>query len=166
MNWLKIENREFNGKKWEGRDENLKFFLVWLKYFLLKCFENNHKCVPFGLLITNINLLLLFIFFYYWPFLHLFWINDLSTNYATWKGVYTHRNSICSLFQFFFIITCSFSVFVENCILLPRWICCVPVYCTCMVLIFYPFTQIFSQNKNYVSECIFFKVQKCSIEIF
>jgi hypothetical protein len=46
----------------------------------------------------------------------------------------------------FFIITCSFSVFVENCILLPmryKWICCVPVYCTCMVLIFYPFTQIF-----------------------
>ena len=38
-------------------------------------------------------------------------------------------------------------------------------YCTCMVLILYPFTQIFiishkgtifSQNKNYVSECIFF----------
>jgi hypothetical protein len=25
---------------------------------LLKLFENNHKCVPFGLLITNINLLL------------------------------------------------------------------------------------------------------------
>jgi hypothetical protein len=29
---------------------------------LLKFFENNHKCVPFGLFITNINLLLLFIF--------------------------------------------------------------------------------------------------------
>jgi hypothetical protein len=37
------------------------------------------------------------------------------------------------------------------------------VYCTCMVLIFYPFTQIFIighkgtiffQNKNSVSECI------------
>jgi hypothetical protein len=23
-----------------------------------------------------------------------------------------------------------------------KWICCVPVYCTCMVLIFYPFSQI------------------------
>jgi hypothetical protein len=75
--------------------------------------------------------------------------------------------SICSLLKVFFIITCSFSVFVENCILLPmryKWICRVPVYCTCMVLIFYPFIQIFiishkgtifSQNKNSVSECIF-----------
>ena len=62
-------------------------------------------------------------------------------------------------YKFFFIITCSFSVLVEN--------YCVPVYCTCMVLIFYPFTQIFiighkgtifSQNKNSVSECIFFSV--------
>jgi hypothetical protein len=33
------------------------------KYFLLKFFENNHKCVPFGLFITNINSLLLLIFF-------------------------------------------------------------------------------------------------------
>jgi hypothetical protein len=69
-------------------------------------------------------------------------------------------------YKVFFIITCSFSVFVENCILLPmryKWICCVPVYCTCMVLIFYNFTQIFiishkgtifSQNKHSVSECI------------
>jgi hypothetical protein len=81
-------------------------------------------------------------------------------------------NYICSLLQVFFIITCSFSVFVENCILLPmsyKWICCVPVYCTCMVLIFYPFTQIFiishkgtifSQNNNSVSECIFFSGTK------
>jgi cbb3-type cytochrome oxidase subunit 3 len=35
------------------------------EYFLLKFFENNHKCVPFGLLITNINLLLLLIFFFF-----------------------------------------------------------------------------------------------------
>jgi hypothetical protein len=27
MNWLKIENREFDGKKWEGWDENLKRIL-------------------------------------------------------------------------------------------------------------------------------------------
>jgi hypothetical protein len=33
------------------------------EYFLLKYFENNHKCVPFGLFITKINLLLLLIFF-------------------------------------------------------------------------------------------------------
>jgi hypothetical protein len=46
----------------------------------------------------------------------------LSTNYVTWKGVYTHRNYISSLLQDFVIITCSFSVFVENCILLPKGI--------------------------------------------
>jgi hypothetical protein len=29
---LKIENREFNGKKWEGRGwESKKIFFVWLK---------------------------------------------------------------------------------------------------------------------------------------
>jgi hypothetical protein len=52
---LKIENREFDGKKWEYHTNE--------EYFLLKIFENNHECVPFGLFITNINLLLLFIFF-------------------------------------------------------------------------------------------------------
>ena len=32
MNWLKIENRELNGKKWEGRGwESKKIFFVWLK---------------------------------------------------------------------------------------------------------------------------------------
>ena len=37
------------------------------------------------------------------------------------RCLYTQkRNSICSLLQVFFIITCSFSVFVENCILLPK----------------------------------------------
>ena len=30
--------------------------------------------------------------------------------------------SICSLLIFFFIITCSFAVFVENCVLLPKGI--------------------------------------------
>jgi hypothetical protein len=33
------------------------------EYFLLENMENNHQCVPFGLFITNINLLLLLIFF-------------------------------------------------------------------------------------------------------
>jgi hypothetical protein len=34
-------------------------------------------------------------------------------------------------YKFFIITTCSFSVFVENCILLSKGIdvCCVPVYC-------------------------------------
>jgi hypothetical protein len=57
------------------------------------------------------------------------------------------RKSICSLLQvFFFIITCSFSVFLLNILYY-----CLKVYmnllCSCllyiMVLIFYPFTQIF-----------------------
>jgi hypothetical protein len=49
-----------------------KFFLSvnWIyrtdeEYFLLNFFENNHQCVPFGLFITKINLLLLLIFFYH-----------------------------------------------------------------------------------------------------
>jgi hypothetical protein len=106
-------------------------------------------------------------FLYYWPFLYLFWIssplNDIKYQLCYLK-FYLFIVTSC-----FFIITCSFSVFVENCILLPMryaWICCVPVYCTCMVLcivhvwfcvlymygsvyctcmvlIVYPFTQIF-----------------------
>ena len=104
-------------------------------------------------------------FLYYWPFLYLFWIssplNDIKYQLCYLK-FYLFIVTSC-----FFIITCSFSVFVENCILLPmryKWICCVPVYCTCMLLIFYNFAQIFiishkgtifSQNKHSVSECIF-----------
>jgi hypothetical protein len=42
---LKIENREFDGKKWEYHTNE--------EYFLLKIFENNHECVPFGLFITK-----------------------------------------------------------------------------------------------------------------
>ena len=44
--------------------------------------------------------------------------------------------------QVFFIITCSCSVFVENCILLPKGINEFVVF-LCKVLIFYPFTHIF-----------------------
>jgi hypothetical protein len=48
-------------------------------YFQSIHFQNltNSKCVLFWLLITRINLLLLHVlifFFYYWPFLYLFWI--------------------------------------------------------------------------------------------
>ena len=49
----------------------------------------------------------------------------------------------------FLLFICSFSVFVENCILLPKAInemCCVPAYCTCMVLIFLLFTQNFIRD--------------------
>ena len=100
-------------------------------------------------------------------------LNDIKyTNYVTWKGVYTHRNSICSLLQFFFIITCSFSVFVENCILLPKGINEFVVF-LCIVYVWFWFVtllprflllvingQFFSQNKNSVSECIFFSFTK------
>jgi hypothetical protein len=44
MNWLKIENREFNGKKWEGRGwESKKIFFVWLKLKI----EAKIICYPF-----------------------------------------------------------------------------------------------------------------------
>jgi hypothetical protein len=42
--------------------------------------------------------------------------------FEAYKGVYTHKNSFVHCYNFFFIITCSFSVFVENCILLPNGI--------------------------------------------
>ena len=33
MNWLNIENREFDGKKWEGMgwESKKNFYFVWLK---------------------------------------------------------------------------------------------------------------------------------------
>ena len=51
-----------------------------------------------------------------------FILNKLPLNDIKYQLCYLKmcRNSICSLLQFFFIITCSFSVFVENCILLPK----------------------------------------------
>ena len=61
-------------------------------------------------------------------------------NYVTWKGVYAHRNSICSSLQVFFIITCSFSVFVENCILLPKGINEFVVFLCIVYLWFWFFT--------------------------
>jgi hypothetical protein len=81
-------------------------------------------------------------------------------------------------YTFFFIITCSFTVFVENCILLPKGIDEFVVFLCIVHVWFWFFTllpiffiighkgTIFSQNKNSVSECIFFQLQKCSIEIF
>ena len=79
---------------------------------------------------------------------------------------------ICSLLKGFFISTCSFSVFVENCILLPKGINEFVVFLSVLYMYgfdLYPFTQIFiishkgtifSQNKNSVSECIFFSGTK------
>jgi hypothetical protein len=105
---IENRNREFNGKKWEGRGWESKniFFLVWLKYFLLKFFENNHKCVPFGLLITNINLLLLLIyFFYYWPFLDLFWISSPFIWYTKYQLCYLRSH--CVIFLRVHLISCT-----------------------------------------------------------
>ena len=95
--------------------------------FCWKFLENNHKCVPFGLFITNIHLLLLYFFLSLavFGFILDIWYKWYKVPpMLTWKGVYTHRNSICSLLHvFFYIITCSFSVFVENCIfMLPKGI--------------------------------------------
>jgi hypothetical protein len=82
------------------------------------------------------------------------------------KGVYTHRNYICSLLQVFFIITCSFSMFVGNCILLPKglnefvvFLCIVHVWFWFFILLprFVLLSHkgtFFSQNKISVSECI------------
>jgi hypothetical protein len=87
------------------------------------------------LLITNINLLLLLLFFYYWPCLYLCWIssplNDIKYQLCYLKRcLYTQKFYLFIVTSFFYyFFTCSFSVFVENCILLPmryKLICCVP----------------------------------------
>jgi hypothetical protein len=72
---LKIETKMRKGKYASkiktdhlDREGQLSFSFPYTgydeEYFLLKFFENNHKCVPFGLFITKIiHLLLLLIFF-------------------------------------------------------------------------------------------------------
>ena len=69
---LKIETKMRKGKYVSKIkiERSIKFFLSlnWIyytdeEYVLLKILENNHKCVPFGFFITNINLLSLLIFF-------------------------------------------------------------------------------------------------------
>ena len=98
--------------------------------FLLKFFENNHKCVPFacfGLFITKINLLLLLIFFLSLAVFR-FILNKLPLNDIKYPTMLLEKVSIHTeiifvhCYKFFFIIACSFSVFVENCILLPKGI--------------------------------------------
>jgi hypothetical protein len=111
------------------------------EYLLLKYFENNQKCVPFGLLIINI------IFFnYYWPFLYLFWISSPLSDI---------KYQLCYLKFYLFIVTSFFVLFlclltivyyylwgihkfvVFLCIV-HVWFCVLymygSVYCTCMVL--------------------------------
>ena len=96
---------------------------------LLKFFENNHRCVPFRLFITNINLLLLLFFLSIASF-DLFWIssplNDIKYQLYYLKScLYTQKLYLFIVTRFlylFIIISCSFSVFVENCIFLPKGI--------------------------------------------
>ena len=78
-------------------------------------------------LITSIHLLLLLIFFYHWPFLDLFLIssplNDIKYQLCCLKRcLCTQKFYLFNVTIFFIIITCSFSVFVENCILLHKGI--------------------------------------------
>ena len=139
---------------------------------MLKYFENNHKRVLFGLFITKINLLLLLIFFIIIAVFR-FILNKLPLNDIKYQLCYLKRCLYTQKFYLFivtriFFITCSFSVFVENCILLPKGINEFVVFLCIVHVWFWFFTLLprFSQNKNSVSECIFFQLQKWSIEIF
>ena len=87
--------------------------------------------------------------------------------YLKWC-LYTHKFYLFNVtsffyyyFLFFFCVCWKLYITAK----MYKWICCVPVYCTFMVLIFSPFTHIFiighkgtifSKNNNSVSECIFF----------
>jgi hypothetical protein len=79
------------------------------------------------LLITNINLLLLLLFFLLLAVFR-FILNMLAFKWykvptMLLEKVSIHTEIICvHCYKVFFIITCSFSVFVENCILLPKGI--------------------------------------------
>ena len=112
--------------------------------------------------IIAINLLLLAVF--------IFILNNI--NDIKYQLCYLKR-SLCTQKFYLFIVASFFLLLLVLFLCLLKiayyWICCVPVYCACMVLIFYPFTQIFiishkgtifSQNNNSVSECIFFSGTK------
>ena len=100
-------------------------------------------------------------------------LNDIKYQLCYLKRcLYTQKFYLFIVTRFFFIITCSFSVFVENCILLPKGINEFVVF-LCIVHVWFRFFtllprflllvmkgQCFSQNKNSVSECIFFSVTK------
>jgi hypothetical protein len=101
---------------------------------------------------TNINLLLLLFFFIISRFG--FILNNLPSKWYKVPTMLLEKVSIHTeilfvhCYKFFFLLLVLF-LFVENCwklyIIAKRykWICCVPVYCTFMVVIVYPFTQIF-----------------------
>ena len=153
------------------------------EYVLLKFFEDNHKCV------TNINLLLLLFFLFFFFIIGRFYIYIIYKLPFKWYKVPTMLLEKVSIhteilfvhcWKFFFIITCSFSVFVENCILLPKgidefvvFLCIVHVWFWFFILLprflslvikgqFFPRTKILFPPES----AFFFQVQKCSIEIF
>ena len=148
---------------------------------MLKFFENNHKRVPFGLFITKINLLLLLIFFI------IIAVFRFILNKLKWYKIPTMLLEKVSIHTEILFVHC-FKFFL---LFLVLFLCLLKIvyYCLwginefvvflCIVHVwFWSFTllsrflllvikeQFFSQNKNYVSECIFFQLQKCSIEIF
>jgi hypothetical protein len=169
-------------KLWSSRlGRSIKFFLSvnWIyrtdeEYFLLNFFENNHKCVPFGLLITKKNLLLLLIFFLSLAVFR-FILKKLPFKWYKIPTMLLEKVSIHTeilfvhCYKFFFIITCSFSVFVENCILLPKcinefvvFLCIVHVWFWFFTLLpiflllvikgqFFPRTQILFQSAFFFS---------------
>ena len=148
---------------------------------MLKFFENNHKRVPFGLFITKINLLLLLIFFI------IIAVFRFILNKLKWYKIPTMLLEKVSIHTEILFVHC-FKFFL---LFLVLFLCLLKIvyYCLwginefvvflCIVHVwFWSFTllsrflllvikeQFFSQNKNYVSECIFFQLQKCTIEIF
>jgi hypothetical protein len=107
-------------------------------------------------------------------FLDLFWISSLLNDikyqlcYLKWCLCTQKFYLFIVTSIFLIIISCSFSVFFENCILLPKCINEFVVFLCIVHLWFWffsPFTHIFiighkgtifSKNNNSVSECIFF----------
>ena len=93
-------------------------------------------------------------------------------------SIHTEKKFYLFIVTSFFIITCSLSVFVENCILLPKDIKEFVTHklCSC-VLYMYGFDflpiflllvikgQFFPRTKI-LFQSAFFQLQKCSIEIF
>ena len=87
------------------------------------------------------------------------------------------KRCLCTQKLYLFIVTSFFYYYLFFfcvCILLPKginefvvFLCIVHVWFLFFTLIprFLLKGQFFSQNKNSVSECIFFQLQKCSIEI-
>ena len=85
-------------------------------------------------------------FFSYKPFLYLFWIssplNDIKYQLCYLKRcLYTQKfylfivTSFLYYYLFFFCVCWNKDITAER----FKWICCVPVYCTCMVLILLSF---------------------------